>query len=391
MTRALSAVAAALSMLATLSGCGVGSLISDYMSGEDDVHVVSELVQFAPTADLDRVWSTSVGDGTDKQYLSLEPAVSADRAFIASHDGDVAAVELANGRSAWQTDTDKPISGGPGLGAGLVVVGTSDGSVLALGQDDGKERWRASVTSEVLATPAVTDALVVVRTGDGKLFGLNASDGKRLWVYDRQVPSLTLRGTGAPVIAGGLIVAGLDNGRLVALEPTTGKVVWEATVTVPRGRTDLERMVDIDAAPVYYDGVVYVATFQGQVAAVTADSGQILWSRDLSSHAGISVDEGYVYVADDKGDVWALDRATGASAWRQEQLAGRELSAPAVVGDYVVVGDLEGYLHWLRADDGQFAARARLESLPILVKPRVVGDLLIAYGTGGELSAYRAH
>jgi outer membrane protein assembly factor BamB len=272
----------------------------------------------------------------------------------------------------------------------MVLLGTRKGEVLALSETDGATLWEATVSSEVLAAPRVESSVVVIRTIDGKLFGLAGDTGRRLWSYDRQVPVLTLRGTSAPVTTRDLVIAGFDNGGLAALELRTGKVAWEAPIAQPAGRTDLERMVDVDADPLVLDGTLYVASYQGRVAAVFPDSGQILWEEKLSSHAGIGVDEKYLYVSDDAGRISALDRYSGRSAWRRKTLRGREPTAPAASGEYVVVGDIEGYLHWLRRDTGDLAVRVRVDDSRILVPPLVVDEVVIGYSSEGTLTAYRA-
>lgn len=376
--------------LSLSAGCSwITQSVSDYMGGESNAAPPSPLVHFKPTLKVQTVWSSQLGDGTDEHYLKLEPVADGNKVYGASHGGDVAALWLKNGSTAWEHDTDEPISGGPGVGDGLVLLGTSNGQVIALAQKTGKELWHARVSSEVLSAPRASQGVVVVRTIDGKVFGLDATNGKRLWVYDVTVPVLILRGSSSPVIANGLVIAGFDSGRVVALDIKTGKQVWEQRVAVPRGRTDLERMVDIDAEPIVVGDTVYVATYQGRVTALSVDSGRVIWTRDLSSYAGIAVDSKYVYVTDDDSNVWALDRRTGASVWKQDKLKARSLSGPAAADGYVVVGDYAGYVHWLRSSDGQFAARTRPDDTRIIASPIVTGKLVLVYSSGGKLVAYR--
>lgn len=387
--RALARALALLLGALTLGGCGLGKTVSGWMGSDEPVEPVAPLLDFIPAAEVDRLWSTNVGDGAGKQFLKLAPAVGGERVFSAEVDGDVAAIDFATGRKVWERDTERRVSGGPGVGDGLVVVGTLDGEVLALAEADGSVLWEATVSSEVLASPVIAQGLVMVRTGDGRVFALEADSGKRRWVYDRQVPSLTLRGNSAPVMAEGLVVAGFDSGRLVALDAAAGRPAWETTVGLPSGRTDLDRMVDIDAEPVFEDGRLFVASYQGRVAALDVESGQILWARDISSYAGLEVYGPYLYVTDDQGRLWALDARSGSSIWRMEDLAGRRPSAPAVVGEHVVVGDFEGYVHWMERETGVFVARVRQGSKPILTKPQTVGDVLLVHDAGGGLAAYR--
>lgn len=377
-----------ISISALLSGCGLGATVSDLL-GEEAAPEIPPLTEFASSLEVTEIWSVSVGDGTDDQYLRLAPKAVGDTVFIADRAGEVMAVDLRSGEVRWDQDVEVPIAGGPGAGEGLVLLGTREGEVVALSDADGSSLWTAQVSSEVLAEPRVSSGIVVARTVDGKLFGIDAATGNRLWSYDRQVPVLTLRGTSAPIIVRDLVIAGFDNGGLVALELRTGKVAWEATVAQPSGRTDLERMVDLDADPVMFDDTLYVASYQGRVAAIYPDSGQLLWQQELSSHAGIAVDDEHVYVADDQGRIIALDKHSGRTTWRKKVLHGRAPTAPAASGEYIVVGDVEGYLHWFRCDSGELSARVQVDDSRILVPPLVVDDLVMAYSSGGILGAYR--
>jgi outer membrane protein assembly factor BamB len=376
-------------LLLALPGCGINEYMTDLLEDEEPAEVITPLAELEPSIAIEELWSHDVGGGTDALFLKLAPAADEGTVYVADREGTVSAIGLESGDTLWEEDTDEPISGGPGVGEGLVLVGTSDGEVLALSQTDGSPVWTATVSSEVLAPPRVEDGVAVVRTGDGKVFGIDAAAGTRLWVYDKQVPVLTLRGTSAPVLSRGLALIGFDSGALVALEIKTGKPAWEVGVAQPRGRSDLDRMVDIDAEPVLYDDKLYVATFQGRVAALDLEGGAGLWDKTLSSYAGLGVDEDNLYVSDERSHVWSLDRRSGSTNWEQEGLSGRTLSAPTSAGDYVVVGDVEGYLHWLKREDGELAARVRLDDERIIAAPLAVGDVVIAYGSGGTLGAYR--
>ncbi|MFO1435568.1 MAG: outer membrane protein assembly factor BamB [Gammaproteobacteria bacterium] len=369
-------------------GKGISKSIGNWMGGEDNSAPPTPLEEFAPTVAVKQLWSTSVGKGTDEQFLKLEPTLVGDRIYTAERRGRVGVYKSATGQNIWTTDLDERISGGPGVGEGLVLVGTSEGEIVALNEADGKQRWRSAVSSEVLAPPRAASGVVVVHTGDGSITALDAADGKRLWSYERATPTLTLRGSSAPLIADDLVIAGFDNGRLVALDIKSGKVEWEAIVAVSTGRSDLDRMVDIDGEPLRMGDTIYVATFQGRVAAVSLISGEVRWARDFSSYAGIAVDDSYLYLTDASGVIWAFDRETGSAVWRQEKLRARAPTAGAIAGDYLVIGDLEGYLHWLRRSDGQFAARARVDESRIIAPPVSDGGTVYAYSSDGDLSAF---
>ena len=301
-------------LLACLAFAGCTTMKDQYtsfMGGEDNTIPPTPLPDITERVSITRLWKTSAGGGYEEQYLKLIPIPGDDRIFAADSEGEIRAIDRQTGRTIWDVDTDAPITGGPGTGSNLVVVGTGKGEVIAISADSGEILWRSRVTSEVLAAPRIAGNIVVVRTIDGKIFGFNVADGNRLWIYERPVPALTLRGTSSPVIADDFVIAGFDEGRLAAIELQTGKLVWETRVALGSGRSELERMVDIDSEPVVVDDVIYVATFQGRIAAIAIESGRILWTRDISSYAGLCADQSNVYVTDDNSAIWALDRATG--------------------------------------------------------------------------------
>ena len=357
------------------------------MGGEDNTTPPAELEEIVSPVKIVKLWSRSVGAGPEDLFLKLTATVDAGRVFAADRKGRVSAFDAVTGERLWETNTKRAIGGGPGSGSGVVVVGTRNGAVLALSPEDGTILWKSRVSSEVLASPKASDGVVVVRTVDGKLFGFSTTDGERLWIYDRGVPTLSLRGTSAPVISSGVAVAGFDGGRLVGVSLDSGQPLWETLVALPTGRSELDRMVDIDGTIAIDDQTVYVVTFQGRTAAVDLFSGTILWRRDMSSHAGIGLDKAAVYVTDEDSHVWALDRTNSASIWRQTGLQARSLTPPVSFKNYVVVGDFDGYVHWLRRDDGEFVGRIRVDSDGIIAAPVATEDVLYVYGRGGTLAA----
>jgi outer membrane protein assembly factor BamB len=372
---------ARIALLAALA-LGVGC------AGDKDVEKPSELVDFRESASIDRLWSASLGGGADVMRVGLAPAIEQGRVYAAGHDGDVAALQLADGKQLWRTRTKATLAGGPGVGSGLVVVGSADGEVIALDAKDGAQRWRVAVGGEVLSAPAVAEGAVVVRTVDGRLRGLSIEDGREIWREELSLPRLTLRGAAPPVVADGTAIAGFDNGRVVAVTAAAGEVLWESLVTPARGRTELERLVDIDAAVKVSGADVFVAGFQGRVAMLALDSGQTWWSRELSSHRGLDIDDDRVYVATAGGEVAALRRRTGIELWRQDALRRRGLSGPAALGPYVVVGDAEGYLHWMDVETGAFVARGKAGGR-VTNSPRVADGILVVQDDDGGVSAFR--
>jgi len=357
---------------------------------DKDVEPPAELVDIKTVLPVDRLWTSSVGGGGEKLRLALGIAYDDARLFAAARDGDVRAIDPANGRTIWQVDTKLDLSAGPGAGEGLVVVGATGGSVVALDAADGKQRWKAQVTGEVLSAPLVAGGKVVVRSVDGRMRALSAADGTEAWTVEDVVPRLTLRGTSAPVLAGDTVLCGFDSGKVMAVGLAGGEILWQAQVSTPHGRTELERLADVDAAVDVSGGDVYAVGYQGRAAMIALDSGQLWWTRDMSSYRGLALDDERLYVATSEGDVVALQRRDAGVVWTQTGLKRRALGTPAVVGRAVVVGDFDGYLHWLDRDSGTFIARERMGSDRISDAPLVVDDRLFVIDVGGRIAAYRS-
>jgi len=369
-----------------LSGCG--TVKNMFGSGEDNTIPPTPLVEIETLAEIIKLWERDTGKGSTKQYLKLTPSHIQGRVFVADTRGNLTAIDATTGNTLWKNDADMNITGGPGSSEALTMIGSDNGDVLAYASESGEFLWQAKVSSEVLAAPQEAYGVVVARTIDGKVFGLDANDGGRLWVYDRTVPALTLRGTSNPVITGDIVIAGFDGGRISAIELHTGKLIWETSVSLASGRSQLERMVDIDSEPVIIGNDIYVATFQGRLASVALENGRIIWTRDISSYAGLTVDENNIYITDDQSYIWALERSTGNSVWKQESLFARRVTAPATIGELVVVGDLEGYLHWMDKGNGEFVARTQFSKNPIMAPPVAVEDIVYAYSKDGTLGAF---
>ena len=365
-----------------LSGCS-------WLRGEDNIEPPFELTEIQSKVKLQRLWHQDVGAKIGEQYLKLSPAIDGGRVFAADVKGRVTAYDEATGKEIWETKTGIAVSSGVGVGEGLVLVGDSEAQVIALDWRDGHEVWRSEVTSEILSIPGADQGIVVIQSVDGKLAGLKASDGTRVWVYDRSVPVLSLRGTSSPMLVQGAVITAGDNGKLAVVDLARGLVAWETSIAVPRGRSELERMVDIDSQPQVWGGTIYTVTYQGQIAAVEGNTGRILWTREMSSAAGLGVDFSNVYVTDENSEVWALERDNSGSVWKQDKLTRRALTAPVAIGDYVAVADFEGYVHVLSRNTGEIVGRERADSKGVLAPLVVNGDILFVYGNGGTLSAYK--
>jgi outer membrane protein assembly factor BamB len=362
-------------------------ILTNCSTSKDNTEPPAPLVKITPNLTVKTLWTADIGSDIEDDFLKLVPTIYENQLYTASPKGHLRIFNLSDGQRIREYKIDISISGGPGVGEGLILVGSTKGEVVALSETEGTELWRTQLSSEILAVPRINQGIVVVRTLDGKLFGIDSSNGNRLWIYESRVPLLTLRGTSSPLIEQNFIFAGFDNGRIVVLELQTGKVRWEYPVAISRGRSQLERMVDIDAEPLLVDGILYVTSYQGPTVAIDMKTSELLWKKKVSSYAGIDVDFDYLYVSDTKGHLWALDRYSGKDWWKQEKLQARHLTAPVTIGDYVVVGDLEGYLHWMHRDDGQFLTRYQIDKASIKIPPLVINDTLIAYNTEGKIVA----
>jgi outer membrane protein assembly factor BamB len=365
-------------------------VISACSNKDKKVDQPAELVDLKnPSVRVEKLWGASVGGGGKKLRLGLGLASASDRLFAAGREGDVAAFDLKTGKQIWRTETKLTLAGGTGVGADVVAVGSADGQVVALSAVDGAQRWRVDVKGEILSAPAVTEKEVIVRTVDGKLRALAMADGREIWSAEQQIPRLTLRGAAAPVVAGDVAITGFDNGRVLAVNLADGATVWDSPVSPPRGRTELERLNDIDAAVKVVGDEVFVAGFQGRAAMLALDSGQIWWTRDVSSYRGVDVDDEQMYISTSQGELVALKRRSGVEVWRDTSLKFRRLSAPAVAGDHVAVVDLEGYVHWFDRATGALAGRAKTGGNRVTNAPLSVNDTLYVIDDDGSIVAMR--
>jgi len=367
-------------------------LIAAGCSKDKDVETPAVLVKFPAKLPLKKLWSEGVGGGKKQLVLrlGLGPAVDNGAVFAASHKGEVLAASLDTGRHIWVKNLKMPISAGPAAGAGLVVVGSSKGAIVALDGATGRELWRSHVNSELLSAPAISEKVVVLRSVDGRLHGLDARNGKELWSVEQQVPRLSLRGTATPIIAKEVAISGFDNGKVMAVSINTGDTVWDTALASPHGRTELDRLVDIDSQVRAVGDNVFAAGFQGRTAMLALDSGQIWWAHDMSSYRGLAVDADNLYVTQSDGIVVALRQRDGSELWRNQKLKLRRLSTPVLTSTAVVIADFQGYVHWLDKSTGELVARERIAKERVTNSPVAVDDTVVVLTDGGKLAAYRA-
>lgn len=362
---------------ALLAGCGLFGKDSELKPLEPN-----PLPDIASQVSVERHWQYRIGG----DQSGLRPALAAGRVFIANPDGQVVALNVQDGNRQWRTRLDIRISGGVGVGEGLVMLGGLDGTVVALDSRDGSEVWRTRVDSEVLAAPGASAGIAVVRTIDGGVTGLSTASGERRWNMQRDEPSLTLRGDSPPLLDQGVAVLGFSDGKLAAVNVTTGATLWELPVARPSGTNEVERMIDVDASPLLVGNMLYAAAFQGNITAFELGANQVRWRQDVSTYADFAVDQEQVYIADSLGRVHALDRMTGERNWVQEKLLRRRLSGPAAVGERLVVGDYQGYLHVMDSASGELIGRRDFGDR-IATQPLVRGQRLLVMTEDGSLNA----
>jgi outer membrane protein assembly factor BamB len=368
-------------------------IIAAGCSKDKDVEPPAKLVDFPATLPVKKIWDEGVPGGGKKQVklrLGLGPAIDNRLVFAASHKGDVLAVSLDSGKRIWLKKLKMPLSAGPAAAFGMVVVGSSKGAIVAFEGASGKELWRAQVNSELLSAPAVGENVVAMRSVDGRLHGLNAQTGKELWSVEQQVPRLSLRGTATPVIAKDVAISGFDNGKIMAVSLNNGDTVWDTAVASPHGRTELDRLVDIDSAVRVVGENVFAAGYQGRTAMLALDSGQIWWSHEMSSYRGLAADEENIYVTQSDGTIVAMRQRDGSEVWRNDKVKRRALSAPVVIGSAIAIADYQGYVHFFDKNTGALVARSKVAKQRVSTPPAAFENTVVVITDGGSLAAFRA-
>lgn len=365
----------------------LAAVILNACGDTDNSEPPAELTEFETELNVNELWRANIGEGVEQQYLKLYPLLLNDKIITVDRSGKVSAFDKKTGDSLWHTELDIVVSGGVGGDRHNLVVTGRNGHVILL-DGDGKLLWKVDATSEVLMPAQIAAELVILRSVDGRISALDLEDGKEKWSFRRDVPALSLRGNSQSIIQSGYIFTGLDNGRLIVLDLLDGHTIFDIPVSSPSGRSELERMVDIDGHAVIDDDTLYISSYQGRVVALNIRRGQLNWSRKLSSHSGVEYSSSAVYLSDDRDHVWALDAKNGATLWKQDKLQARKLTRPVKFKNALVVADFEGYLHWLSPFDGRFMARVNADDSGILIDPVVENGVLYTVTRDGELIAY---
>ena len=378
----------------------VASVLLAGCSSEQDTIVMSPLPEVTSQFTPETVWDKSVGDGVGKYYSHLSPAWEGSSVYAADRNGLVKALDTDSGVEIWSVnlaektgflsaDIPAMLSGGLTVSGEHVYVGTERGTLIALNANDGEIAWTANARGEVLSRPEVSDGLVLVHTGNGLLQAFDTASGEQRWSLNLDTPSLSVRGESAPAVAMGAAFVGGDNGRVSAVMLGQGQIIWQQRISQTTGTTEISRLNDVDMTPVVADGRVYAIAYNGNLVAMDMRRGQILWKRDFGSVNELVLDGESLYVVDQDDNVYGLRAADGVTMWSQDKLLHRNLSAPEIFNGYLVVGDGEGYLHWLDTSNGQFVAQNKLNSSGILSRPSIAGDKLMVQARDGRLYLLR--
>ena len=372
-----------------LSGCSL-------FSGEEDVVKMAPLPKVENQFEPQEAWSTSVGNGIGDFYSNLHPAWQDGTVYAADRFGIVKALDAADGKEKWKVNlsgdngffaknTPALLSGGITAAGEHIYIGSERAQVYALNSSDGSVAWQTKVAGEALSRPVVSDGLVLIHTSNGMLQGLDQSSGVVKWTVNLDMPALSLRGESAPATAFGGAIVGGDNGRVSAVILNQGQIIWQQRISQPSGATEIDRLSDVDTTPVIVNGVVYALAYNGNLTALDLRSGQILWKREIGSVKDFIVDAGRIYLVDQDDRIVALNADGGVTIWRQSDLLHRNLTSPVLYNGYIVVGDSEGYLHWLNTDDGRFVAQQKVDGSGFQTEPVVASDKLLIQAKNGEV------
>lgn len=366
-----------------MQGC---SKLDDYMLGKDNTPKPKALKKIQDKVNVATNWTVSVGKASkNNEYLRLKPVIEGNTIYVADASGFVQAVHTNNGEIKWTTPLKHGLVSGPTVANGYIAIGTNNSSVVVLHQGSGKKLWQTKVSGEVLSPPVIAHRKVIVKTIDGKVYAFSASDGKQLWTAEHGSPSLILKASSSPIVMGNLLLIGFSDGKLDALDIDTGRVVWQRSIVYAAGSSDVERLVDIDADPIVESNVVYLATYQGFIGALSLSDGQFVWKKPGSVYKNMLLNGNTLYVTDSHDVLWSLDKSSGRVNWKQTALKARALTEPSLIKGDIVIGDKTGYLHFLDSQTGEILARSKISG-GISISPSVIGSKLYVLTDNGMLN-----
>jgi outer membrane protein assembly factor BamB len=341
--------------------------------------------QFTP----EKLWSSDIGDGVGHYFSKLKPVFAYDAIYLASRDGEVKALSPETGKKIWdvELDSNQPLrlSGGLSAAGNQLFVGSENGVIYALNAQSGETVWSSKVEGEVLSTPVTDGGLVMVNTSEGHLIALEQASGEQQWTISSEVPNLTLRGDSSPVALSGGVFWGTPSGRLAAAISSRGQMIWQQTIGTPKGATEIERLVDVDAAPVVIGGMLYSIGYNGELVAIDLRTAKAAWKRPYSSSSDMATDGGRLFIVADHDHLAAVDARSGTELWTNNQLENRLLTSPVVINGYLVVGDSEGYLHWIDRSTGQFVAQQFIDESGFAVAPLALSDGYLVVTRNGDV------
>ena len=366
---------------AMLTACGS-------IEKRSEILVKTPLEKIVNKVSTRKLWTASSG-GAGNTDAYLQAAVGKNLIVTASSRGKISAFNSTSGKLLWAANIKQVISCGPSLTRNSVYVVTANAQLVALKRNDGSVRWQVPLSSEALALPVVRDKVIYVHTLDGGLTAINMQDGRQLWRYATQSPSIMLRRSSAPVLAGDFVYTGFANGKLVAIDRLDGTVDWTYTIKKSQGRSDVQRMIDISASPVIQGKYIYTVGYHGNLVALNKSTGSMVWQKEIASISGVRIQGRTIFVADTTGTVWSIQRKNGQVNWQQPALFGRRLTNPTVSGNYLLVGDDDGILHWLDKRDGSIVSRLKISSKAIDVPVVTDKNILYVYSRDGKVTSLR--
>mgnify|MGYP003855715475 CR=1 FL=1 len=353
------------------------------------VNEPTELEKMRDKVKIKRIWKVSVGSGDNDLRLQLSPVIKDDFIYSLDAEGELTVLNRLTGKVEWARELDDNVSGGLEIDSQRLYYTTFQGELICLDRYSGNQIWRRELTSEAISSPSSNGRMVAVQTIDGKLFAFDTTEGIQRWRYDSVGPILSIRGTSSPLVSKSFTITTFANGEMLAFDNKNGSTFWKASIGLPKGRTELERLVDADGKAMIDGERVYAVSYQGRVVSLNATTGNEVWSKPISSYNGVAVGSNQVYVANAEGEVVAFNQQNSNEVWRNEKLKYRRLSTPTTVRNMVVVSDFEGYLHFMSQVDGEIVARKYPDSDGIMGDVLTTGDMVYVYSRSGEIVAYR--
>jgi outer membrane protein assembly factor BamB len=359
--------------------------VDNYLLGKDNSPKPTPLASIKSTTVLTQQWTIPIGKFTKSStYLKIKPVVKGNLIYTADAGGLVQAVNKHSGKIVWSKKFNQTFVSGPSIAHGSIALGTNSAHVLLLRQSDGQELWRATLSSDVLSKPLISNQKVIVKTIDGQLYAFNLKTGEKIWVLDHGSPSLILKASSSPVILNKLVLVGFSDGKLDAVDIDFGHVVWQRSIAYARGSSDIERLVDIDTDPIVRSNIVYLASYQGYVGALSLDNGQFIWNKPASTFRNMVLNSNTLYMTDSKDIIWAFNAQNGEVKWKQPALKARGLTDPVLMGHWLILGDKTGYMHVVSTTTGELLGRTQLNGA-IDISPSISGHDVFVMTANGQL------